>query len=50
MKIFISVASFVDPYLLFTVQDGIAKAKYPVHLVFGVVISAQKIVVRNCKC
>lgn len=35
--IFVSVASFVDPYLLFTVKDAVKKAKHPERLVFGIV-------------
>ena len=37
MKIFISVASYCDELLFFTLNDCIAKAKYPQNLVFGVV-------------
>ena len=36
-KIFISVASFCDPYLIFTIKDALKKAKHPDNLVFGVV-------------
>lgn len=37
MKIFISIASYCDPLLFFTLEDCIAKAKYPENLTFGVV-------------
>lgn len=36
-KIFISVASFIDPYLEFTVKNACAKAINPEDLVFGIV-------------
>lgn len=39
-KIFISVASFVDPYLSFTIQNACESAKHPENLVFGVVDQA----------
>lgn len=37
MKIFISIASYCDELLFFTLQDCIAKANKPENLVFGVV-------------
>lgn len=36
-KIFISIASFCDPYLLHTVKDACNKAKHPANLVFGII-------------
>ncbi|MFA6698625.1 MAG: GlcNAc-transferase family protein [Thiomicrospira sp.] len=36
-SIFISVASFCDPHLLFTIQSALTKASQPKRLVFGVV-------------
>lgn len=37
MTIFVSIAAFADPYLIFTVQDALRKAKQPQNLVFGIV-------------
>lgn len=37
MKIFVSIASYCDPLLFFTLKDCFAKAKYPQNLIFGVV-------------
>lgn len=37
MNIFISIAAFADPFLIFTVQDAMRKAKHPERLVFGIV-------------
>ena len=34
--IFINIASYRDPELLPTIEDAIAKAKYPERLVFGI--------------
>lgn len=36
-KIFISIASYLDPMLFFTVSDAIAKAQHPELLAFGIV-------------
>lgn len=36
-RIFISIASYLDPMLFFTLRDAVAKAKYPMCLSFGVV-------------
>jgi hypothetical protein len=36
-RIFISIASFCDPILLFTVKSAIEKARYPERLGFGIV-------------
>lgn len=35
--IFVSIASYCDPYLIHTVRDACAKAKSPGHLVFGII-------------
>lgn len=35
--IFVSIASYLDPMLFFTLQDAITKAKYPECIIFGVV-------------
>ena len=37
MKLFVSVAAFCEPYLLFTLSDAIKKASNPELIVFGVV-------------
>lgn len=36
MKIFVQIASYRDPQLIKTIDDCIAKAKYPEQLNFGV--------------
>lgn len=36
-KFFISIASFCDPHLVFTVRSAISQARYPQRLCFGVV-------------
>lgn len=36
-KIFISIASFCDPLLLFTVRSALENARYPQQLAFGIV-------------
>ena len=37
-KIFISIASFLDPLLENTIENMISTAKYPENLVFGIII------------
>src|SRR5262245_14275206 len=37
MSIFISIASYCDPVLPFTLQRALAQARFPDHLHFGVV-------------
>ena len=36
MKIFIQIASYRDPQLLYTLKDCLSKAKYPDNLRFGI--------------
>ena len=35
--IFVSVAAFCEPFLEHTLQDAVAKARWPERLVFGVI-------------